>query len=408
MNPNNVTCTAPLTSILIDTNKGVRPCCVYEKYIGNLKTEDIVSITNNEEWKSLKQQMYDNTWPSPCLACKEREELSGGWSVRTLYRDTFDVAGWEEEKLTYLEFNGSNICNLACLHCTPGFSSRWVTEQKKVIEFVENTYDFEQHKKVHNFDIMVVHDNDVQSRSPKMHMPDPKLVLENLKLLDLAFLKTINLKGGEPFLNSETTEILKFLDEQSLLPNIKVHVSTNGTYINDEILNLLKKCKKVNIFISVDGTDELFNYIRYGNAKFNDIEPVVARINDLDNVSIEFQCSVMNYNIFRLLDIRIWSNNLRLKYNKISEWTGFTNCVQSPEYLSIRTLSDASRQQLANFYKDYNERGEFNNVISTLESSYIGDKIHNSWIDYTNLMQSVRHNDILSIVPELTNELTYK
>ena len=43
MNKINVTCKAPLTSILIDTNKGVRPCCVYNKYIGNIKTENIVS-----------------------------------------------------------------------------------------------------------------------------------------------------------------------------------------------------------------------------------------------------------------------------------------------------------------------------------------------------------------------------
>jgi radical SAM protein with 4Fe4S-binding SPASM domain len=106
-----VLCKAPLTAALIDTNKGVRPCCVYDNtYIGNIKENSLLQIISSQEWKKLKEQMYANEWPKPCLPCKEREEVSGGWSVRHLFNDgAFDVTGWEEEKLTYLEFNGSNI-----------------------------------------------------------------------------------------------------------------------------------------------------------------------------------------------------------------------------------------------------------------------------------------------------------
>ena len=38
----NITCAAPLTSILIDTNKGIRPCCYYQAgFLGNLNKNSI-------------------------------------------------------------------------------------------------------------------------------------------------------------------------------------------------------------------------------------------------------------------------------------------------------------------------------------------------------------------------------
>jgi len=54
----NVLCKAPLTAALIDTNKGVRPCCVYnDAYLGNIKEQNLISIISNDKWKKLKQQM---------------------------------------------------------------------------------------------------------------------------------------------------------------------------------------------------------------------------------------------------------------------------------------------------------------------------------------------------------------
>jgi radical SAM protein with 4Fe4S-binding SPASM domain len=120
-----VLCTAPLNAILIDTNKGIRPCCYYEgDFLGNIKNQTISEILSNDKWKKLKKQMYDKEWPTECLGCKRIEDASGH-SLRVAYvgGGGIDVTGWKEEKLTYLEFNGSNICNLACLHCHGGFSS---------------------------------------------------------------------------------------------------------------------------------------------------------------------------------------------------------------------------------------------------------------------------------------------
>jgi len=402
----NVLCKAPLTAALIDTNKGVRPCCVYENsYLGNIKEQSLVNIISNDEWKKLKQQMYNNEWPTPCIPCKKREELSNGWSVRHLFNNgAFDVDGWQEEKLSYLEFNGSNICNLSCLHCNAGFSSRWVIETQKAIE-IHKTYEPVKRMRMSWFDAVINYTDDKNNRSTQMHLPNPELVLENLKDLDLTYLKTINFKGGEPFLNSETVAILNYLDQQKILPQLTITISSNGTYINEKILSLLKKCKFIQIYISIDGVGDLFNYIRYGDAKFENIEPTIAKLNELSNINIHFSVTVMNYNIFNLDDIRSWATTMGKKYNNVYH-CGFSNCLTHPTYLSILTLSDETRKSLIEHYTLVHQE-DFKQVIATLSNDYAGNDIHNFWIDYTMLMQTVRNNNILDIVPQLEKELVY-
>lgn len=403
-----VLCQAPLTAVLIDTNKGVRPCCVYDnEYLGNIKEQTISSIIKGDKWQKLKQQMYDNVWPDPCLPCKERERVSG-WSVRRLFQHgEFDITGWEDEKITYLEFNGSNICNLACLHCNAGFSSKWVAELKKTIP-IFNSYDKEKRKRLSWMDAVIVYDDDLAGRSSKMHLPDPELILKNLKELDLSNLRTINFKGGEPLLNSETITILEYLESQSILKNITISISSNGTYINEKIIELFKKCKKIIMYISVDGVDDLFNYIRYGDAKFETIEPTIAKLNEIPYISIGISTAVMNYNIFNLVDIKNWIEKMSKKYDKVNNISGFSNCVADPKYLSLRTLTDPTRQKLVEFYSNLNAGRDFNEVIQTLSSDYSGDEMHNQWIEYTELMETVRGNNILDIVPELKDELRFR
>lgn len=404
-----VLCRAPLTAALIDTNKGVRPCCVYDNtYIGNIKEDSLVNIINSDEWKKLKQQMYNNEWPEPCLPCKEREEVSGGWSVRHLFNDgSFDVTGWEEEKLSYLEFNGSNICNLSCLHCNAGFSSRWVAETSKAIE-VHKTYSRTKRENMSWFDAVIKYKDDENGRSTKMHLPDPELVLANLKELDLSSLRTINFKGGEPFLNSETTAILDYLDKQGILSQVSITVSTNGTYINEETLKLLRKCNFINLYVSIDGVGELFNYIRYGDAKFDSIEPTIAKLNELPNIDIQVSTTVMNYNVFNLVDIRNWVVEMSNKYSKVNRRCGFANCLTHPTYLSLLTLSDDTRKELIEYYTLHTSKhNDFKHVISTLSNAYSGNRIHNFWVDYTIMMQTVRKNNIVNVVPQLEKELVY-
>jgi radical SAM protein with 4Fe4S-binding SPASM domain len=402
-----VLCTAPLTSILIDTNKGIRPCCYYEgHFLGNIKEQTISEIMSNDKWKKLKEQMYAKEWPTECLGCKKIEDDSGR-SLRHSYvgGGGIDINGWEDENLTILEFNGSNICNLACLHCHGGFSSKWVVERKKVTEFAKR-YDIEKQERISNFrSIVEMTDNSRYQANNVMHVPDTELILNNLQHVDLTKLRMLIFKGGEPLLNAETVAVLEHLDSLNLLGNLKVSVSTNGTYINDTIIELFKKCGNVQFLISVDGVGELFNYIRYGDAKFDTIEETLSVVNQLQNVDISFNNTAMNYNAFDLLEIRDWAIEMSKKYDRVSPDVGFNNFVQSPIYLSMNTLTDETRKYLVSYYTENSIHNEFEYVINVLSNDYLGDEIHGKWTEYTELMEALRGNNITDIVPQLKKEL---
>ena len=117
----------------------------------------------------------------------------------------------------------------------------------------------------------------------------------------------------------------------------------------------------------------------------------------------------MNYNAFNLLDIREWAYKMSEKYNHVRAFAGFANCVQAPSYLSLKTLSDETRKELHDFYKENTVNyHEFREVLTTLASDYSGDDTYNYWVDYTKLMEDVRGNNIRAIVPQLEKELKYK
>jgi hypothetical protein len=116
----------------------------------------------------------------------------------------------------------------------------------------------------------------------------------------------------------------------------------------------------------------------------------------------------MNYNAFNLVEIRSWVLDMAAKYDRVNTRCGFSNCLTHPTYLSLLTLSDATRKELIDYYTANNSKqGGFNQVIATLSHEYAGDVIHNHWIDYTILMQTSRKNNILDIVPQLEKELVY-
>jgi MoaA/NifB/PqqE/SkfB family radical SAM enzyme len=402
-----VTCTAPLNSILIDTNKGVRPCCYYQDgFLGNINESPISEIINNDAWSKLKAQMFNNEWPRGCLLCKSNEESFGN-SLRKVYLESIPVDDFENVFLNHLEIVGSNICNLACVHCHSLYSSKWHIERQRAIKLSES---YSVDKKTRIFKLHPIKDlvDDANGSLRKIHLPNPKLMVENLKVLDLSKLRTISFRGGEPFLNSETQAVLAYADSIGLLDTVDVSITTNGTYVDEEIVELLKKCKSVHINLSIDGIGDLFNYIRYGDAKFESIEPTIEKLNKVPNIGILVSVASMNYNAFNLIEIRDWTIEMSKKYNKVQRLAGFNNCVVIPNYLSLTTLSDVTRKHLIELYKVNSLEDEFKYVINLLSNEYAGHTIHSQWVEYTELMQTIRKNNIVDIVPQLASELGEK
>jgi sulfatase maturation enzyme AslB (radical SAM superfamily) len=397
---NNISplCPAPWNSILIETNKDVKPCCSYRGYLGSLHKDSVTDVISGPLWIDLKNKLVNHEWPAGCMDCKHSEERVN-WSTRigALNRSTSDVE--LSNKITYMEFNGSNICNLACLHCSPSCSSKWLEEWKELekifpVIFWKDTPESEE----------------FTTRTSKF-LTNTELILNNLEKLDYSNLRHLVFKGGEPILNNETLTVLQHLDKLSILGQLKrIDIFTNGTIVNKEVLHLLKKIKQdcLSITISLDGIGKLNEYIRYGkNSNTDDIikNLEITRASTRD-FQLQFSVSVMIYNIFNLVEIRdFWlkqrdTGNTRFPY--------FHIIVTGPRYLDPCILPDDTRAKLIEHYKQHQINNEFDIVITHLSRPYSGDRIHNQWVRYTEEMEKMRGNSIAELVPELKEFLHYK
>ena len=204
-------CLAPWNSILVDTDKKVKPCCAFNKFLGNLNENTLKEIISGPLWTDVKTKLSNQEWPEGCLGCKTEEEKIG-WSVRQSFLKNNRFDNCTSDEIVYLELNGSNICNLACLHCSPLFSSKWFSEWTTLgteVNFLDA----------------------YKNQGPQKFSVNTEQILNNLKELDLSKLNYVVFKGGDPMLNDETLIALQYLDNLSLKMDQKI--DNLGTRINN-------------------------------------------------------------------------------------------------------------------------------------------------------------------------------
>ena len=377
-------CIAPFVATLVDVTRNVRPCCVWSPnhYLGDLKEKTLIQILEDKPYQTAREAMFGQTLPLECQGCTDREAATG-WSQRSQFQPDGDVYykldGWEDGKIRYLELNGSNHCNLACIQCSSMYSSAWIADSKKL---------------GHTYITPVI-------------LGNPDKLVSDLKELELSELKYLYFKGGEPMLNPENIAALLYFEEIDILKNISLHMITNGTVEpTEEFIRLLSKTKDCTIGFSVDGTSELNPYIRFSKNNFatiDKIEATMLKYSQVSNVKFNITCSIMTYNIFKLVEIRDWWLSLQHKGMPVNP-NYFNHLILNKE-LDIRNLTDKTRIYLIEHYTHHQIDNEFETVLTTLKLPYLGNESHNLWVDYTLQLEKIRNNNILDIEPLLKDEL---
>ena len=376
-------CTAPFTSFVVDPNKNVRPCCTYDGSLGNLERQSLSNILNSREWSEVKDQIALGETPAGCVNCDVREKATG-WSVRTCHYDPLKARSQDwRTALTQIEINSSNVCNLACTHCTSQFSSKWL-----------QLHDTFGNEVAHHHVTWELH----------VHPPDPDNIVKQLAAQDLAHLEEIRFKGGEPMLNRDVPAVLQHLHDRGLLQNVLVHFVSNGSIVNEKVQALLAHARAVSMCISVDGTGAVQDYIRRGPSDIARIERFIAAFSALPRARFLLSISVMAYNIFSLDQITAWWEGFRCGDPLRFERLAFHLLVVEPPYLSVNVLRDRTRQTLVRKYRALTD-ADYSAVITTLEQPFAGVEVHNKFVTYTRDMDRAWKTDVLQVVPELVPEM---
>lgn len=138
----------------------------------------------------------------------------------------------------------------------------------------------------------------------------------------------LSIGGGEPLIRGDALEFLSFAVNKGL----SISLTTNGSFIDEQVASQLSKLKLKSITISVDGaTNKTFRKIRSNL----DLETTKKAIKSLIDSNIEteisIRTSVNSINQKEILDIYSIAENLKVNTFKINNTNSFGRAIELPE-----------------------------------------------------------------------------
>lgn len=298
-------CPVPWTGIMYNFDGTVKNCIrsVQSMPIGNIQHAPIEDIVLGNDNISRQQSICNNTPVPSCQTCYDIEHGKKGFDIisdRVFYikemkKVPTDLYAAGNFDLQTTDIRWSNVCNFACVYCTPVFSSRWAAE----LGTVTSTPTEKQKEQFKQYILKHAHN-----------------------------LKHVYLAGGEPLLMKENLELLEKLN-----PDVNLRINTNLSNVDTLVFETVCKFKNVHWTVSVETIKDEFEYIRFGG-NWNEFLTNLKTIQQLGHkISFNMLWFILNYNsIFDCVD---YFKSLGFHNNSF-----IIGALLTPEYLNIRHLPD--------------------------------------------------------------------
>lgn len=374
---NKQMCAAMWTSIYVGPDGKLDNCCVSKNDLGLAK--DIDNVGNfYKSGKNLKiqQSMLENKTVSGCAACNNNDKWTHRKSFNTRYKDLEVSQG--EFDFRYFDIRWSNACNLACMYCSPEFSSTWARDLK--------------HYK---------------------NMPDDKettnalldYTLENITNLDYVYLA-----GGEPLMMKENEIFLAELAEKN--PNCEVLVNSNISLIGKtKIYNSLLKMKNVSWLVSMENMGDQFEYVRYPANWQTTRDNLLQLKHHFGPEAVSFAMVYGNFNALSIWDTIDWIvengflvTNINIHFVDGGNQGRHDIHLLSREYLD-RCL--ARIQSKIDVYRSIRTLQDQIKYLETISTDRYESKASNTQetLRFLEMLDRLRSLDSKSIFPDLHSEL---
>lgn len=129
-----------------------------------------------------------------------------------------------------------------------------------------------------------------QEHYDNIMMPTEKAINIISKLADHGVCE-VSLIGGEPFKHEGLMEILECCQHQDMAINLV----TNGTLIDEAIVEKLATINRLVVIVSLDGTQETHDYIR-GEGVFRRVDSILRQLHTKD-IAVEVTCTLNSVNL---------------------------------------------------------------------------------------------------------------
>ena len=350
---------------------GIKMCC---------SAQTKLDVTPKEFFQSgyisnIKQSITQGVVPQDCGNCL-RLEQQGYSSTRTLALNDWNYTIDDiPNEILYLDLRHSNLCNFSCRSCEPGFSSEISREIQKNLNLRK------YHKSTN------IHTENIKSQ-------------ENITDL-LLTVQRINFTGGEPLLIKKNINILEKLIEIGNT-NCELLITTNGSVVNDNLLDLIQKFDRVHWTISIDAVGQPAEYIRYGTVWSS----VDSNINQIlqSKQSVALNTVITSYSLLDLSSLLQYFKMLKNSYSTQPLEIWFHIC-STPEFLNPTVINDSQKikalDELAKSI-DILSRIDSNpsRSIATLESlqnnlkeCIIKTSLYNTFVSYTKELDAIRNQN---------------
>lgn len=239
--------------------------------------------------KMMIDELENNSWPTECVRCQQAEQ-AGFDSVRVISNKQHDTLTKIHKDYLVVDVVVDTICNAACPICSADLSS--------TIAKLEGI-------PINPFDGISILET----------IPRDRIV-------------QLDILGGEPGASKRSQQLLQSLADFPLLQ--KIHISTNGSMQIKEIERLLENGVHVDLVISMDGTEQVFEYCRFP-LEWNKFAKNVKHYKQLQkkysNLSLLLWSSISALCVSDLPNMLEFAHSLEIPFNGAP--------IQFPEVISI-------------------------------------------------------------------------
>jgi MoaA/NifB/PqqE/SkfB family radical SAM enzyme len=377
-------CIMPFVNLEARTTGEVSCCCVMQDYAPQdlSQGDSILEVWNGEWLNKYRADFLANKRPEACSHCWNIEK-AGMASKRTkgvqFYKDKLDYTNIAPLKSPMtLDLKLGNICNIKCRSCTPMFSSQWVKEEIR----------YERDSGLRRY---------ISAHSKKGQWPRTNdLFWQELESI-LPTVEKLEFFGGEPMLTEQHFRILEKCVELDVAKNIDISYNTNGSTFPSKYAHLYKHFNVVQIFFSIDGVHEQFEYIRFPNVWDTVIENIQQFKQVEGNIHLKIFQTLSIFNVDKLTSLTNYMKELDIEVSY--------NMVHDPKYLCLTSLPLTVKQHINDKYKDEPEYVQ--HILKFMNNNDTSEHF-DEFIRRTKFHDNFRGNDFTQTFPALYELIKYE
>jgi sulfatase maturation enzyme AslB (radical SAM superfamily) len=401
-------CVLPWTHMATWTDGRALLCCVAKPSEHNLNYPDcdIPQIWNSGYFRSARQALLKGEQHPACEYCW-KEEAAGIRShrqnenriwLRELGREHIanlisktDENGYLSEDLITFDFRLGNTCNLQCVMCRPRDSSKWFNDAKQLRDMLVTDAKYDWREKANmNHRLFEWYKRDKLWDTFEQYFP-------NIRHLIFA--------GGEPMLIREQFRLIYKLVKQGYSKNIELRYHTNGTILTDEIIELWKEFKKVELMVSIDAFGKQNDYVRYGG-DWDMIEEHLRVLDDTpDNIEPRILATVHAMNVYYIPYMA--DQLLKLNFKKVSRIYNYlfhVGTTQYPTYMCTKVLPQDIKDKVKKEWDSYDhlrDNEQWKRMQTQLEFMMSEDHSHlfDQLLEYKDALDTLHGTDYGKVFP---------